>query len=327
MSVKSSIGRLDQEKVVLVISAAMFLIFAMTLNGFATIPNILSLFQSVSIIGALGLGMAIVIIGRGIDLSMIAVMVMPVAWSFMQIADGMPVSMAFGFAILIAVGLGLLNGWLVAFVEVPSIFATLATGMILFGGMQYIKVQSDIIQLPPVLEWFNTVMTRTTLGVPNSMVFLLVLSAIVWLFLRFTRQGRFIYAIGDNPMAARTTGLPVRQIVVLQYVLAAVLALFVGNVLAAMVDSANTRLFYSNMMYDVILVVVLGGVGLGGGKGRISNVLAGTALIGILVNGMTILDVSYMVQNLVKASVLLLALVVDSLINPRDEQTSQQGDI
>lgn len=327
MNFRDIMRETDQERIVLIIAVLLFAVFALTLDGFATLGNILSLLQNVAIIGALGLGMAIVIIGRGIDLSMVAVMVMPVAWSFLQISAGMSPALAFTLAAVAAIVLGLLNGWLVAVVEVPSIFATLATGMILFGTMQYLWVASDIIQLPAELGWLNSTMTRTFYGVPNSVIFLAVLAALIWLLLTFTRQGRFIYAVGDNPLAARTTGVPVRPILILQYVLASMVALLAGNVLAAMVDSANTRLFYSNMIYDVILVVVLGGVGLGGGRGRVSNVLVGTALIGVLINGMTIMDLAYMTQNLIKATVLLLALVADSLINPRDEQTSQQGDI
>jgi ribose transport system permease protein len=73
--------------------------------------------------------------------------------------------------------------------------------------------------------------------------------------------------------------------------------------------------------------VVLGGVGLSGGKGGVRNVVVGTLLIGILLNGMTIMDIQYTVQNLIKSSILLIAIIVDSFVNPRDEQTAQQGDI
>ena len=89
----------------------------------------------------------------------------------------------------------------------------------------------------------------------------------------------------------------------------------------------NTRIVTSNLVYDVILVVVLGGVGLSGGKGGVRNVVVGTLLIGILLNGMTIMDIQYTVQNLIKSSILLIAIIVDSVMNPRDEQTAQQGDI
>jgi ribose transport system permease protein len=89
----------------------------------------------------------------------------------------------------------------------------------------------------------------------------------------------------------------------------------------------NTRIVNSNLVYDIILVVVLGGVGLSGGKGGVRNVLVGTLLIGILLNGMTIMDIQYTVQNLIKSSILLIAIIIDSVMNPRDEQTAQQGDI
>jgi ribose transport system permease protein len=89
----------------------------------------------------------------------------------------------------------------------------------------------------------------------------------------------------------------------------------------------NTRVVNSTLIYDVILVVVLGGIGLSGGKGGMRNVIVGTLLIGILLNGMTIMDLQYTLQNLIKSVILLIAIVVDSILNPRDEQTAQQGDI
>jgi ribose transport system permease protein len=133
--------------------------------------------------------------------------------------------------------------------------------------------------------------------------------------------------MGDNPAAARLTGLPVRPLTVLIYAGSALFAFAAGLLMATAVGNVNARLADSMMVYDVILVVVIGGIGLSGGKGRVANVLAGTLLIGILLNGMTIMDLSFAVQNIIKSLVLLAAIVVDSIVNPRDEQTSQQGDI
>ena len=99
------------------------------------------------------------------------------------------------------------------------------------------------------------------------------------------------------------------------------------SVLATAVDSMSTRVVNSTLVYDVILVAVIGGVGLSGGKGGVRNVVVGTLLIGILLNGMTIMDMPYTVQNIVKGLILLVAIIVDSILNPRDEQTAQQGDI
>ncbi len=321
------IGRLDQQKIVLGIAVVLFIAFSIMLPGFATQGNILTMLQSVAIIGVLGIGMAVVIIGRGIDLSMISVAVMPVAWAFVQIDNGSTLGAAFMSALIVVLVVGVLNGWLVAYVEVPAIFATLATGTMVFGAMQFFAVKNDIINVPPAFDAVGNMIRGTTFGVPHSVVFFALVAALAAALLRYTVPGRYIYAVGDNPQAARVTGIPMRPVLILQYVLSALVALTAGYVLALTVQSANTRIFNSTMIYDVILIVVLGGVGLGGGKGRVSNVLIGTALIGILINGMTIMDLAFTTQNLIKATILLIALIVDSLLNPRDEQTSQQGDI
>ena len=131
----------------------------------------------------------------------------------------------------------------------------------------------------------------------------------------------------NNFMAARNIGIPVRPMIVLRYVLSALIAFAAGLLSAASLLSMNTRIVNSTLLYDIILVVVIGGIGLSGGKGGIRNVIVGTLLIGTLLNGMTMLDLSYTLQNIIKSVILLIAIVIDSLINPRDEQTSQQGDI
>jgi ribose transport system permease protein len=114
---------------------------------------------------------------------------------------------------------------------------------------------------------------------------------------------------------------------VLEYVLAALIGLFAGLVMAASVSSMPTRIFNSTMGYDVVLVVVLGGIGLSGGRGGVQNVIVGTLLIGTMLNGLTIMDISYSMQNIIKGVVLLVAILIDSVLNPRNEETAQQGDI
>ena len=96
---------------------------------------------------------------------------------------------------------------------------------------------------------------------------------------------------------------------------------------AASLLSINTRVVNSTLLYDIVLVAVIGGIGLSGGKGGMRNVIVGALLIGIMVNAMTIMDISNIMQNLIKSTILLIAIIVDSLLNPRDEQTAQQGDI
>jgi ribose transport system permease protein len=183
------------------------------------------------------------------------------------------------------------------------------------------------VQWKAPLDPFSFLGQGTILGIPSPVVMFAIAALAVAAFLRYTRVGAYIYAIGDNPFGARTTGIPTRPIIMLQYVLAAMIAAFAGIVMAASVNSMPTRIFNSTMIYDVILVVVLGGIGLSGGRGGVFNVIIGTLLIGTMLNGMTILDVSYSAQNLVRGVILLVAILTDSFLNPRNEETAQQGDI
>lgn len=325
---KSLSRQFSQERIVFAIAAGLFAAFSVFLDGFATAANLFSLVQAVAVIGSLGVAMSIVILGRGIDLSLVATMTMPVAWFTVQVQGGGDVATAALLSIGMAAAIGLLNGWLVAYAEVPGIFATIGTGAIVYGAVQFFLVPTDVIPLPAQLAWLNRLAMGRLFGiVPNTIVFSALLCLLAALLLRMTAFGRFIYAVGDNPQSAKTVGINVRPLVLLQYVLASVIAVLVGFMLVGTVNSANTRLFNSTLIYDVILVVVLGGVGLSGARGGIKNVIVGTLLVGILINGMTIMNLSYVAQNLLKATVLLLAIILDTLLNPRDEQVSQQGDI
>ena len=130
------------------------------------------------------------------------------------------------------------------------------------------------------------------LGIPKPVIMFAVAAAVMAAFLRLTRLGAFIYSVGDNLLAARATGIPTRPLIVLQYLVAALIGAFAGIVMAASLESMPTRVFNSTLIYDVVLVVVLGGVGLSGGRGGVSNVVIGTLLIGTLLNGMTLMDLS-----------------------------------
>jgi len=244
-----------------------------------------------------------------------------------MVQNGHPVSEALVASVALALVFGLVNGWLIAYAEVPSLFTTLASGLFLAGLGQVAFFQLDVVQWPAKLDGLAWLGRGAFYGIPMPVIMFGLATIVAGLFLRYTRVGAYIYAIGDNPFGARVTGIPTRPIIVLQYVLSALIGAFAGMVMAASLNSMPTRIFNSTMIYDVILVVVLGGIGLSGGRGGVINVLIGTLLIGTLLNGMTIMDVSYSGQNLVKGVILLVAILTDSFINPRNEETAQQGDI
>ena len=318
---------LSQQFIVFAIFVLLFIGFTLFLPGFFTTNNMLGLLQNVAILGILGLGMAVVVIGRGIDISMIAALAVPPGLVLQMVQNGYAPGTAFAAAAGLVLVFGLINGWLIAYAEVPSLFTTLASGLFLAGLGQVSFFQLDVVQWNARLDPFGWLGQGTVIGVPTPVIMFAIASLLVYFFLRYTRLGGYVYAIGDNPFGARTTGIPTRPVIVLQYVLAAAIAAFAGIVMAASLNSMPTRIFNSTMIYDVILVVVLGGIGLSGGRGGVPNVIIGTLLIGTMLNGMTILDVSYSAQNLIKGVILLVAILTDSFLNPRNEETAQQGDI
>jgi ribose transport system permease protein len=317
----------SQETIVLAITVVLFAVFSLTLNQFASAGNLLSLLQSVTILCVLGIGMALVVIGRGIDLTMVTIMAISVGWVFSEINSGTSIAAAFALGFGLAVLIGVANGVLIAYVEMPAIFATLAMATAVYGLGHSALFAEDTVFLGDNLSIFKTVFAGSVWGVPASILWAALVAVVVFFTLRFTKPGRFIYAMGDNPLAARVTGIPVRPMIVVQYTISASIAFIAGLLLASMVSSMNIRLANTTMIYDVILVVVIGGIGLTGGKGGVRNVIVGSLLVGTLFNGMTILDMSFTAQNVVKSLILLIAIIIDSFANPRDEQTAQQGDI
>ncbi len=319
--------RATQQTIVFILFLLMFGGFLLLLPGFAQVDNLLTLLQNVAILGILGLGMAVVVIGRGIDISMIAALAVPSGFLLQSVSNGQSIESAALSALVLSLLFGLVNGWLVAYAEVPSLFTTLASGLFLAGLGQAAIFQLEVVQWPAALDSMVWIGRGSLAGIPMPVVMFGLACALMALLLRRLRAGAFIYAIGDNPLTARATGLPTRPIILLEYLLAALIGLFAGLVMAASVNSMPTRIYNSTMVYDVVLVVVLGGIGLSGGRGGVVNVVIGTLLIGTMLNGMTIMDVSYSVQNIIKGLVLLAAILIDSVLNPRNEETAQQGDI
>jgi ribose transport system permease protein len=317
----------SQEKIVLLIAAALFCAFSIFLNGFISAGNLVTLVRSVSILGILGVAMAFLVIGRGIDLAIVAIYAMSAAWMLHLANDGVSIPLAMLLGYLFALSAGVINGFLIAYVEIPALFATLGMASLVYGFARYALVPLYVVYMPPSASSIAWMGGGFVFGVPTPILFFALVALLGHAFLRFTKPGRFIYAIGDNFAAARISGAPVRPVIVLQYAISATIAYLAGLITATAVASMDTNVANSSLIYDIILVVVLGGIGLSGGRGGVRNVIVGTLLIGILLNGMTIMNIQYTLQNVIRSLILLIAIVIDSVVNPRDEQIAQQGDI
>ena len=317
----------SQKSIVFGLFLLSFLLMSIFLPGFFSFSNVTTLVQSVSILGILGLAMGLIFISRGVDLSLIASLAVPPGIFLTLVADGHSLALAAVAAFGIAILFGLVNGWLVAYAEVSPLFVTLASGLFLSGAGQVFFFEYNTVRWDERLDPIAWIGQGHVFGIPKSVIMFAATSLMVAALLRFTRFGAIVFAVGDNLGTARATGLPTRPVIVLNYMIAALIGVLAGFVLATSLESMPTRIFNTTMIYDVILVVVLGGIGLTGGRGGVSNVIIGTLLIGTLLNGMTIMDLSYAAQNMIKGLILLFVVLANSLANPRDEQTTQQGDI
>ena len=323
----------NQELIILIVTAAIFAGFSIFLDKFFSAGNLLTLMRSVSILGILSIAMAIVVISKGIDLSLIATLAVGTALaSVLSSGDVLPsIDLPFVYAVVLGLIftaiLCAITGILVAYWDMASVFVTLAMGGVIYGLGRTLFIGDELNYLPEDAVWLEYLGRGQLFGVPMPIICFLSLALLMHLVLTKTTFGKFVYSIGDSGLAARTSGVPVRPILVMIFIIAGLVAYFAGLLTAGAISSINTRMVSGSMIYDVLLVVVVGGIGLSGGKGGMHNVILGTLLIGTLLNGMVIMDISFIVQNLIKGIILLVAIMTDTILNPRDEQTTQQGDI
>lgn len=318
--------KLTQTTAVLVMCAVLIVLFSIFLKGFATLGNLFALARNISILGILALGMAVVVIGRGLDLSQVASFAASTAIAIILMNSGYatPVALLVGFVMAIAIGI--VNGFLISVIEMPPLLTTLASSLAVLGIVRTTAVQHYVVYLSKGHDEFLRLGGNIWGGVPISVLIFAATAVVVHLFLSRTVIGRFVYAHGDNPDAARQTGLPTRPLTMIEYALCAAIGYVGGVVMVAQTALMHLQVAESTIIFDVIMVVVLGGVSLVGGRGNVMSVIAGTLLIGVLLNGMTIMDMDVQTQNIVKGIVLLIAILLDSRLHPRDEETSKQGD-
>ncbi|PWV97786.1 ribose transport system permease protein [Hoeflea marina] len=317
------------EYVVMAVTVALVVVFSLTVDGFATLGNAGVILSNSASLVILSCGMAVVIISRGLDLSLIAVMVAGATTFSVFINADYPASMAFLVTLAAMALVGLANAWLIAYVEIPAMLATLASAMLVTGLFRFTILRGEFMLLlskssPAVVFLSGNIMP----GLSTPVALMLVTLAATMLLLRAMSAGRTIYAMGDNFQAARLSGLPVRTTTIVVYVFAAFTALCAGLVSSAASGAVDFRTVTNGtLLFEVILVVVLGGIPLRGGRGSVRNIIVGVALIAVLRNGMTLMNFTSQMQDLLKGLVLIIAIVADNYLNPRDTETDTVGDL
>ena len=317
------------EPIVMAVTLALIVLFSLTIPGFATLGNLSVILSNSTSLVILSCGMAVVIISRGLDLSQVAAMVAGATTYSTLINAGLPGPLALVLAIIAMASIGFVNGWLIAFVEIPAMLATLASAMLVTGLFRFAVLRGEYLLIlpksnPAILFFSSSLLPGLTAPVALMIVTLIV----TWLLLRYATTGRIIYGMGDNFQAARLAGLPVRATTVFVYIYSALAALLAGLVIAAASGTVDFRIVTNgSLLFEIILVVVLGGIPLRGGRGGVRNVLVGAALIAVLRNGMTLYDFSTQTQDMLRGVVLIMAIFIDNYLNPRDAETDTVGDL
>ena len=286
--------------------------------NFLKTSNLLNVANQIAVIAIIAIGMTLVIITAGIDLSvgsLIAFSAVLCCWFMKELMGGpdasvMGMIIAALFAVLGCGILGLFSGSMVAYFGVPSFVASLGMMMVASGFAYMISGGLSIYQIPPAFDWLGR--GEAFWGIPNAVVLMVLLYLFAQFVMSRTTAGRYIYAVGGNPEAARLSGVPVKKILLWVYTVSGALAGLGGVVMASQFRSGDPKY---GLMYElyVIAAVVVGGTSLAGGRGKVFGTLIGAFIIAVIQNGMNLTGVQSYTQKVVLGIVLLSAVLLDMI--------------
>ena len=286
------------------------LVMSLLSDRFLTLPNLINIARQVSINAIIAMGVTLVILTGGIDLSVGSLVALTGCVAILSME--LPGADFTGIMIGLGVGAaaGLLNGILIAYARIPPFIGTLAMLTMARGTALVITEGQPIVRFDSPYRWFGDGMVG---GVPVPVLLMVLILAVTYFILRHTPLGSYIYATGGNEEAARLSGVKVTRIKSLVYLISGLYAGISGMVLAGRLGSAQPNTG-EGFELDAIAAVVLGGTSLMGGKGSIWGTLIGAFIIGVLNNGFNLLNVSPFYQLIAKGAVIILAVLVDQLL-------------
>jgi ribose/xylose/arabinose/galactoside ABC-type transport system permease subunit len=310
--------RLKFSREVVLLGVLIVLMIAMSLLSplFLTLGNLLNTSRFFVEVGLMALGMTLIIITGGIDLSVgsnLALVSVAVGFSY---AAGLPLPLAIVFGLVVGVAAGLFNGLFITLLDLHPLVVTLGT-FALFQGLAYGLTEARAVSdFPPWFAYFGQAYLLNV--VPGQLFIFIVAVAVVWLILSRTRFGRYVYAIGNNEEAAHFSGVPVRRVK---------LALYSGTgLLVGMAAVIYTSRVYTargdsglGLELDVISAVVLGGASIYGGSGTIGGTVLGVLIIATLRNGLVLAGVPSTWQVFVLGVLLLVAVFLNEFFRRREE--------
>ena len=319
--------KLDMKKIGTKISeyavffALILLVAAMTIfaDGFATGANLLNLLRQATFNGLIAFGMTLVILSDGIDLSVGSVFALSAIICAELIMSGMNAVLAVAISLAAGTALGLISGFLVAKCRLQAFIATLIT-MTAYRGLAYILTDgrpiSRLAESASSGAFFfkalgkGNLLIFNTVKIPIPALILILTFVAVWFVLTKTTFGRRIYATGSNAKCAKLVGVDTAKVKMACYAISGFLAALAGLLMCSRLNSAQPS-FGNGYELDAIAAAALGGTSMAGGRGKITGTIAGVLIIAVLNNGLNIMDVSSYYQQVIKAVVILVAVLSD----------------
>jgi simple sugar transport system permease protein len=306
--------------------------FTLATDGFASPQAAVFIFQSVAITGVLALGVTATLVVGGFDLSIGSVATTAMmASAYVLVVLEQNALVAVLACLAIGVIVGLINGFLIVYMRVPDLLATLGM-MFLLVGLQRIPTEGRSIatgMTMPDGSVANGTFSPAFLAlgrhrfdffipslIPVSVVVLLVLAVLIWFFLEYTRFGRMMYAVGSNPKAAKLAGAPVKAYKIWAYVISGVFASIGGILLAARLGRGDIA-SGNNLLLDAVAAALIGFAVLGAAKPNAFGTTIGALFVGVLLQGLTMMNAPYYTQDFVKGVVLVVALVFTFALSHR----------
>lgn len=274
---------------------------------FLSVSNITNVLTQVSVNAIIAIGMTFVILTGGIDLSVGSTLAISGAVAAYIIKSTGNVFLAILAAVVIGVGIGIINGIVISKGKVQAFIVTLAS-MTIFRGMTYVFTNGNPIS--GLVGSFNSIGNAKVGVLPLPVIITVATVAIAYYVLTQTRFGRYLYALGGNEDSARLSGINTDKIKILVYVVSGIAAALSGVIITSRIGSASPNAG-SGFELDAIAAVVIGGTSLAGGEGSVMGTIIGALIIGVLNNGLNLLNVSPFYQLIVKGIVILIAVLLD----------------
>jgi ribose transport system permease protein len=287
---------------------AVALVVALTTQNFLDAGNLSNLALQVSIVAVVAVGSTVVIFTGGIDLSPgSAIALMTMVFALAIKLWGVPISVAIGMVLVLGLVLGSVSGVLSAYLRIPSFITTLAA-LSAYRGLAFMfNNGSPVFQLSPDLE---ALFYGRLLGVPLPLFYVVALYGAAFYWLRYTPSGRAVYAVGGNPNAARLSGINVRRVQLVAFLIAGVTAALGAVLMAARLNSGSPN-YGVGLELSAIAAAVIGGASLAGGRGNILNTAIGAMTIVIVQNGLNLNAVPTSFQNVITGAIIVLAVGID----------------